>query len=134
MDLELTTPALLFTAISLLISAYTSRFLTLAQLLRQLDSVYRKRPEERILEQMKNLSRRIQLIRWMQIMGVLSFILCVFSMLMLFLNRQVGGQISFAISLISLMISLIILIYEVQISVSALAYQIKDHEDENLKL
>jgi uncharacterized Tic20 family protein len=134
LELELTTPALLFTAISLLISAYTSRFLTLAQLLRQLDAVYRKRPEERILEQMKNLSRRIQLIRWMQIMGVLSFILCVFSMFLLFLNRQLGGQISFAISLISLMVSLIILIYEVQISVSALAYQIKDHNDEKLKL
>lgn len=134
MELELTTPALLFTAISLLISAYTSRFLTLAQLLRQLDAAYRKRPEERILEQMKNLSRRIQLIRWMQIMGVLSFILCVFSMFLLFLNRQLGGQISFAISLVSLMISLLILIYEVQISVSALAYQIKDHEHEELKL
>ena len=123
MTLELTTPALLFTAISLLISAYTSRFLTLAQLLRQLDSVYRKRPEEGILEQMKNLSHRIQLIRWMQIMGVLSFILCVLSMFLLFLNRQIGGQISFAISLIALMVSLIILIYEVQISVSALAYK-----------
>ncbi|NLI61206.1 MAG: DUF2721 domain-containing protein [Clostridiales bacterium] len=134
MTLELTTPALLFTAISLLISAYTSRFLTLAQLLRQLDSVYRKRPEEGILEQMKNLSHRIQLIRWMQIMGVLSFILCVLSMFLLFLNRQIGGQISFAISLIALMVSLIILIYEVQISVSALAYQVKDHQNDKLKL
>lgn len=134
MELELTTPALLFTAISLLISAYTSRFLTLAQLLRQLDAVYRERPDEGILEQMKNLSRRIQLIRWMQIMGVLSFILCVLSMLLLFMNHQLGGQISFGISLLSLMISLIILIYEVQISVNAIAYQLQDYEDKKLKL
>ncbi len=134
MELELTTPALLFTAISLLISAYTSRFLTLAQLLRQLDAVYREKADEGILEQMKNLSRRIQLIRWMQIMGVFSFILCVLSMFLLFMNHQLGGQISFGISLLSLMISLIILIYEVQISVNAIAYQLQDYEDEKLKL
>ena len=129
MQLELTTPALLFTAISLLISAYTSRFLTLAQLIRQLDAVYRKEPSVGVLEQMKNLSYRICLIRWMQIMGVLSFILCVFSMLMLFVDKQLGGQISFAVSLLSLMASLIILIYEVQISVDAIAYQLQDYED-----
>ncbi len=134
MELELTTPALLFTAISLLMTAYTSRFLTLAQLLRQLDAVYREKPDQIILEQMVNFSRRIRLIRWMQIMGVLSFILCVFSMLMLFMNYQLGGQISFAISLLSLMASLIILIYEVQISVKAIAYQLQDFEDERLRL
>ncbi len=134
MELELTTPALLFTAISLLISAYTSRFLTLANLLRQLDAVYREKQSKRVLEQMRNLSRRIQLIRWMQIMGVLSFILCVLSMFLLFMNHQLGGQISFGISLLSLMISLLILIYEVQISVDAIAYQLHDYEDEKVKL
>ncbi|MFU0800283.1 MAG: DUF2721 domain-containing protein [Xylanivirga thermophila] len=134
MKLELTTPALLFTAISLLISAYTSRFLTLAQLLRQLDGAYREKPDKRILDQMKNLSRRIRLIRWMQVMGVLSFILCVLSMFLLFMDHQIGGQISFGISLLSLMLSLIILIYEVQISVDAIAYQLQDYEDHDLKL
>lgn len=134
MKLELTTPALLFTAISLLISAYTSRFLTLAQLLRQLDGAYREKPDKRILDQMKNLSRRIRLIRWMQVMGVLSFILCVLSMFLLFMDHQIGGQISFGSSLLSLMLSLIILIYEVQISVDAIAYQLQDYEDHDLKL
>ncbi|WP_243641273.1 DUF2721 domain-containing protein [Xylanivirga thermophila] len=134
MKLELTTPALLFTAISLLISAYTSRFLTLAQLLRQLDGAYREKPDKRILDQMKNLSRRIRLIRWMQVMGVLSFILCVLSMFLLFMDNHIGGQISFGISLLSLMLSLIILIYEVQISVDAIAYQLQDYEDHDLKL
>lgn len=134
MKLELTTPALLFTAISLLISAYTSRFLTLAQLLRQLDGAYREKPDKRILDQMKNLSRRIRLIRWMQVMGVLSFILCVLSMFLLFMDNQIGGQISFGISLLSLMLSLIILIYEVQISVDAIAYQLQDYEEHDLKL
>lgn len=134
MELELTTPALLFTAISLLISAYTSRFLTLANLLRQLDAVYRQERSERVLDQMRNLSRRIKLMRWMQIMGVLSFILCVLSMLLLFMNNQLGGQLSFGISLMSLIISLLILIYEVQISVDAIAYQLQDYESDQVKL
>lgn len=126
MKFELTTPALLFTAISLLISAYTSRFLSLAQLLRSLDSQYRKLREERILRQIKNLNKRIELIRYTQIAAVVSFFLCVFSMFCLFLDRYYIGEISFGISLIFLLISLGVSIYEVQISVKAITLQIDD--------
>ena len=133
MKLELTTPALLFTAISLLISAYTSRFATLAQLLRQLDLQHRKNPEKRILAQIKNLNKRVRLIKYMQIMGVFSFFLCVLSMLSLFLNKQVVGQITFGISLVALLISLLLSLMELQISVNAIIYQLEDltEYDEN---
>ncbi|WP_243156357.1 DUF2721 domain-containing protein [Clostridium sp. C8-1-8] len=133
MKLELTTPALLFTAISLLISAYTSRFATLAQLLRQLDLQHRKNPEKRILAQIKNLNKRVRLIKYMQIMGVFSFFLCVLSMLSLFLNKQVLGQITFGISLVALLISLLLSLMELQISVNAIIYQLEDltEYDEN---
>jgi uncharacterized membrane protein len=133
LKLELTTPALLFTAISLLISAYTSRFATLAQLLRQLDLQHRKNPEKRILAQIKNLNKRVRLIKYMQIMGVFSFFLCVLSMLSLFLNKQVLGQITFGISLVALLISLLLSLMELQISVNAIIYQLEDltEYDEN---
>ncbi|WP_238475952.1 DUF2721 domain-containing protein [Clostridium manihotivorum] len=133
MKLELTTPALLFTAISLLISAYTSRFATLAQLLRQLDLQHRKNPEKRILAQIKNLNKRVRLIKYMQIMGVFSFFLCVLSMLSLFLNKQLVGQITFGISLVALLISLLLSLMELQISVNAIIYQLEDltEYDEN---
>ncbi|QAA35265.1 DUF2721 domain-containing protein [Clostridium manihotivorum] len=131
--MELTTPALLFTAISLLISAYTSRFATLAQLLRQLDLQHRKNPEKRILAQIKNLNKRVRLIKYMQIMGVFSFFLCVLSMLSLFLNKQLVGQITFGISLVALLISLLLSLMELQISVNAIIYQLEDltEYDEN---
>ncbi|GKU23822.1 DUF2721 domain-containing protein [Clostridium folliculivorans] len=134
MKLELTTPALLFTAISLLISAYTSRFATLAQLLRQLDLHYRKTPEKRILAQIKNLNKRIRLIKYMQTMGVFSFFLCVLSMLALFLNKQVIGQITFGISLVALLISLLLSLLELQISVNAIVYQLEDLTEMSNKL
>ena len=124
MRIEMTTPALLFTAISLLISAYTSRFLTLAGLLRQLDLQYKKDKDEIVLMQIKNLSKRIKMIRWMQILGVFSFFLCVLTMFVLYINKQFLGEVIFAISLLSLMSSLLLSLYEVNISVNAITLQL----------
>lgn len=129
MKFELTTPALLFTAISLLISAYTTRFLNLAQLLRTLDIQYRNSREERLLKQIKNLNRRIKIIRYTQIAAALSFFLCVLSMFSLFLDRYLLGEITFGISLLALLLSLALSIYEVQISVNAITLQIEDLEE-----
>lgn len=124
MRIDMTTPALLFTAISLLISAYTSRFLTLAGLLRQLDLQYKKDQEEIILMQIKNLRKRIEIIRWMQTLGVFSFFLCVLTMFILYVGRQFIGEIIFAISLLALMFSLLLSLYEVNISVKAITLQL----------
>ena len=129
MKFELTTPALLFTAISLLVSAYTTRFLNLAQLLRSLDIQYRKTREERLLKQIKNLNRRIKIIRYTQIAAALSFFLCVLSMFSLFLDKYILGEVTFGISLIALLVSLGLSIYEVQISVKSITLQIEDLED-----
>ena len=124
MRIEMTTPALLFTAISLLISAYTSRFLILAGLLRQLDLQYKKDKDEIVLMQIKNLRKRINIIRWMQILGVFSFFLCVLTMFVLYINKQFLGEVIFAISLLSLMSSLLLSLYEVNISVNAITLQL----------
>jgi hypothetical protein len=130
MKLELTTPALLFTSISLLISAYTSRFLTLAQLVRQLDAQYRNAPSEIILGQIRNLRRRISIIRYSQIMGGISFFLCALSTFLLFRNQGTAGEYAFGASLIALMVSLLLLIIEVHISVKALTLQLESYEEE----
>ena len=80
MELTLTTPALLFPAISLLLLAYTNRFLTLANLIRELHRSYKSNPEEIIFAQILNLRYRVKLIRNMQIFGVGSFFGCVLCM------------------------------------------------------
>ena len=129
MDINLTTPALLFPAISLLLLAYTNRFLTLATLIRTLHAKYKEDPHDVLLGQIKNLRKRVILIRNMQAFGVLSLLLCVFCMFLLFANEQIAGRYTFGVSLILLIISLGLSVYEIQISVKALKLQLSDIEE-----
>ena len=129
MDINLTTPALLFPAISLLLLAYTNRFLTLATLIRTLHAKYKEDPHDVLLGQIKNLRKRVILIRNMQAFGVLSLLLCVVCMFLLFANEQVAGRDTFGVSLILLIISLGLSVYEIQISVKALKLQLSDMEE-----
>ena len=129
MDINLTTPALLFPAISLLLLAYTNRFLALATLIRTLHAKYKEDPHDAILGQIKNLRKRVILIRNMQAFGVLSLLLCVVCMFLLFANEQIAGRYTFGLSLILLIISLGLSVFEIQISVKALKLQLSDMEE-----
>lgn len=127
MELTLTTPALLFPAISLLLLAYTNRFLALAALIRDLNGKYKEKHDPIILAQIINLRKRIKIIRNMQIFGVSAFFLCVLSMFSIFRRKLFLGEASFGLSLIFLMTSLALSIYEVQISIKALTLEIDDN-------
>lgn len=129
MDIGLTTPALLFPAISLLLLAYTNRFLTLANLIRELHKSYKTNPEDIILAQISNLRYRVMLIRNMQAYGIASFFLCVLCMFVLFAGQILVGKLIFGVSLIALLISLGISFREIQVSVDALNYRLSDLEE-----
>lgn len=128
MEVSLTTPALLFPAISLLLLAYTNRFLTIAGLIRNLHKQYKELPDPNIKAQIANLRKRVNLIKNMQLSGIASLLLCVISMFAIYENWQVSGSIIFGVSLILLMISLILSIIEIQISVKALNIHLSDIE------
>jgi hypothetical protein len=125
-DLPLTTPALLFPAISLLLLAYTNRFLTLAGLVRSLRDRYDARHEDHVRGQIANLHHRLHLIRNMQVFGVSSFFFCVLTMILLYLGQQAAGALVFGLALILLLISLALSLREVQISIDALTLELKD--------
>lgn len=129
MELTLTTPALLFPAISLLLLAYTNRFLTLAALIRELYARYKSQPDPKILGQLANLRYRIVIIRNMQACGVSSFFLCVLCMFVLFAGQETVGKWIFGGSLILLLISLALSLREIQVSIDALLLQIEDVEE-----
>lgn len=129
MDINLTTPALLFPAISLLLLAYTNRFLTIATLIRSLHGKYKEEPDELIWGQIKNLRLRVKLIRNMQGLGVLSLLLCVVCMFLIFSGNLPLAKIIFGISLILLIVSLAVSAWEIQISVKALNIQLSDIEE-----
>ena len=128
MDINLTTPALLFPAISLLLLTYTNRFLALAALIRSLHDRYHVRPDEVIIAQIGNLRYRVILIRNMTSFAVLSLLLCVICMFVLFAGQMVLGKITFGISLVLMTISLGLSIRETQVSVNALSLQMRDLE------
>ncbi|MTI29385.1 DUF2721 domain-containing protein, partial [Xanthovirga aplysinae] len=120
---------LLFPAISLLLLAYTNRFLALAAVIRSLHSRYKTQPDEVILAQIKNLRSRVIIIRNMQWMGVLSFFLCVLCMLLLYAEKEVFAEYVFGASLLFLLSSLLLSVQEIMVSVKALNLQLSDMED-----
>jgi len=128
MEISLTTPALLFPAISLLLLAYTNRFLTIAGLIRKLHENYKSKPSSNIKEQIRNLKKRVNLIRNMQFFGIFSLLLCVCSMFLIYKEWHIAGSITFGVSLVILMISLLLSMIEIQISVRALNIQLSDME------
>ena len=134
MELTLSTPALLFPAISLLLLAYTNRFLTLANLMRELYARYRTEPDPRIKGQLVNLRYRIGIIRNMQVFGVASFFGCVLSMFMLFASLPELGKWIFGASLILLLVSLGLSLREIQVSIDALTLQIADLDEIDFKI
>jgi hypothetical protein len=129
MELTLTTPALLFPAISLLLLAYTNRFLTLAALIRELYARYKADPDPKIIGQLANLRYRIVIIRNMQAFGVSSFFLCVLCMFVLFAGQPALGKWIFGLSLVLLLVSLGLSLREIQVSIDALTLQIEDVEE-----
>ncbi len=129
MEMTLTTPALLFPAITLLLLAFTNRFLAIASLIRNLYDRYQTRPEKKIQKQINNLRYRLGLIRNMQAFGISSLFICVLCMFVLFLGMIEIGQSLFAISLLLLLISLGISLREIQVSNRALRFQLADLEE-----
>ncbi|MCZ8197123.1 MAG: DUF2721 domain-containing protein [Flavobacterium sp.] len=126
MTLNIETPALLFSATSLILLAYTNRFLTIAQIVRGLKKTYDEKENKSILLEIKNLNLRLTLIRYMQLFGVMSLFLSVFGMLVLFLELQIVGIYIFGASLLCLLISLGISFWEISISVTALRVHLSD--------
>lgn len=132
-ELTLTTPALLFSAISLIMLAFTNRFLAYASLVRSLAAEYQEKKDSIYIAQIKNLQLRLQLTRAMQVSGIASLLTCVITMFLLYIQVQDIAEYLFAFALALLMISLILLLWEIQISHKSLKYHLKNLE-QNSKL
>ena len=131
-QISINTPALLFPAITLLMLAYTNRFLALATLIRNLHAKYKQIHEDReiIKAQITNLKRRLVLVKQMQAMGIISFFFCVLSMLSFYLEFERWAIAIFGLSLLSLLLSLALSLNEIFISTRALEIELKDMMDE----
>lgn len=126
MEIDMTTPALLFSAISLIMLAYTNRFLSYAQLVRTLKEQYTENPSKVTAAQIANLRKRLYLTRAMQVTGIGSLLLCVVSMFTLYIQQYLVSVYIFGLGLVLLIISLAISVYEIYISVKALELHLND--------
>jgi hypothetical protein len=133
MELNITTPALIFPTVSLILLAYTNRFLAVAALIRKLSADYKTHEDKRLADQIRNLAVRIRLIRDMQMLSIASVFLSVLCMFFLFNGYQLVAKYMFGASLLTLLISLGMSLREIQISTRALSIQLKDIGDD-LKL
>jgi hypothetical protein len=131
-QISINTPALLFPAITLLMLAYTNRFLALATLIRNLHAKYNQIAEDReiIKAQIRNLRRRLTLIKQMQASGITSFFFCVLCMLFFYLQLEVLAYSIFGLSLGFLLLSLVLSLNEIYISTKALEIELKDMQEE----
>ena len=127
-QLTLTTPALLFSAISLIMLAYTNRFLAYASVVRNLKDKYLKEKDQTLMRQIENLRKRLYLTRSMQIFGITSLLLCVLTMFLIYIEQHVVAVWVFGLALVLLILSLALLIREIQISVEALEHHLGDIE------
>ncbi len=130
MALTMGIPALLFPAISLTMLAYNARYLAIAALIRQLHSEYLVSPSKNTGLQIRNLRKRLWLIRNMQAIAIISFITSVITMFLLYIEQINMANLVFGVSLLSLMISLFLSFIEVQISTKALSIRL-DRIEEN---
>jgi ABC-type glycerol-3-phosphate transport system permease component len=130
MEISITTPALLFPAISLLLLAYTNRFLAIASLVRKLfDEYIHFKNKKNLLVQIKSLRKRLNYIRFMQASGVFSFLLCVACMYSIYNSWTTLANTLFATSLIALLVSLVFSLIEIFQSTNALEVLLSEVED-----
>ena len=132
MEFTISTPAILFSAISLLMLAYTNRFLALAALVRQFIQKFAEEKDKHLLKQIRNFKKRLTIIKYTQLFGVVSFLLCVISMFSIFMNMIIAAEIIFALSLVALFVSLLLSLQEVLLSIGALNIEMRKIENEAL--
>ncbi len=129
MTLEISTPALLFPAVSLLFLSYTNRFLHLAALVRKLHGDWLNNHDNSLMVQIENLKSRLVLIRWMQLLGALSLLLCMVSMLAILMQYPQPALWIFFAAVLLMAGSLAALVREVLISGGALKILLEQVED-----
>lgn len=129
MELTLSTPALLFSTVSLLMIAFTNRFLAIANLIRDLHKQFQKNPDGIVVAQIKNLHMRLRLIRTIQGLAVMSLLLSAICMLLLLQGNILTARALFYGALVLQITALGLSVIEISISIKALQLELNDMEE-----
>ncbi|MDQ5886205.1 MAG: hypothetical protein QG628_602 [Patescibacteria group bacterium] len=127
MDIPITTPALLFPAIAILMLGFVNRYLGTSSLIRSIKKDYDtgyKRVD--ITNQLHILTKRIELSRYMLTLGSFALMLACLSMFLIFVDRQNLGNKVFGLSIAAMITSLLVSMYETSLSNKSLLIEIDD--------
>jgi hypothetical protein len=127
-ELTLITPTFLFSAISLILLAFTNRFLSYAQLVRTLKDRYMEDHSAITHAQIMNLRKRLYLTKNMQMLGVASLLMCVITMFLIYLGLHIISAYVFGFAILLLIISLSLSVWEIHISAKSLEIYLSDME------
>ncbi|MDO9169004.1 MAG: DUF2721 domain-containing protein [Methylobacter sp.] len=128
MDITITTPALLFPAISVLFLAYSNRFLAIANRIREQHNLFNKTQSPIAKKQIDSLRQRIRFIVAMQLLAVIGIICCIIAMGLIFYGLQYDGNLAFGFSMVFIVLSLLASISELLLSTKALNIELEDME------
>ena len=128
MNIDYTVTALMFPAIPLLMGVYSNRFHTLSRLIRELhdEHVYEKHIPAEWKKQFINLSKRISILRWTIMFAAFGFLFNMLTVFALYLNELFLARVIFGSCCLSMIISIIFFIKEIQISTNALNLHMSD--------
>ena len=128
MNIDYTVTALMFPAIPLMMAVYSNRFHSLSILIRQLhdEHVYEKHIPPEWKKQFMNLSGRVNLLRWTILFASFGFLFNMLTVFALYLDKILIARIIFGSCCLSMMISIIFFIIEIQISTKALRLHLSD--------
>ena len=135
MNLEYTFIAIMFPAIPLTMVMFGNRFHTTSVLIRHMhdEYIYEKVMPTKFNQQLKILKSRIVLLKRAQISMGLSFLFNMLSVFALFINAILPAKFFFALCLLSIIVALIIYLYEITLSTKALKYHLLDLDNMNKK-
>ena len=128
MNIDYTVTALMFPAIPLIMAVYSNRFHTLSALIRQLhdEYVFEKHIPPEWEKQLKNLSRRINYLKFSIGAAGLGFLFNMMTVLGLYLGKIFVARLIFATCCISMIISIVLFLFEIFLSTNALKLHLSD--------
>ena len=128
MNIDYTVTALMFPAIPLLMGVYSNRFHTLSKLIRELhdEHVYEKHVPPEWKKQLLNLSSRISILRWTIMFGAFGFLFNLLTVFALYLDELFLARVIFGSCCLSMIVSIVFFIREIQVSTNALNLHMSD--------
>ena len=127
-EITISTPALVFPALSVLMLAYTNRFIAISKRVRALHAEHKNNPAKNLKKQIKSLHKRLMFIRNMQVLAITGFLINMISIFLILISLPKVATVLFGVGLLAIIGSLLISVLEINMSVQAMSFELEEDE------